>query len=86
MDLATITLNYNLVGSKSEFIRLIRDKAVRFFYDNGGSSLVRDRDFNTNFSGVLKIGKRRFLRILKPWTFEKINGGVKIIKDKRFEL
>lgn len=57
-SLVDVLLENNLVESKSEFKRLIKENAIKF-----NDEVVVDVDFKLNKIGVVKVGKRRFLKI-----------------------
>ncbi len=57
--LQDILLEQKLVSSKSEFRRLVEEGAVSF--DN---EKITDVSWQPSISGVLKVGKRRFLKLI----------------------
>lgn len=55
----------NIVPSKSEWARLVGDGAVKILDDEGGEiSKVEDKDFKVSEAFILKIGKKRFIKII----------------------
>ena len=59
MNLLDFMADRNLCSSKSEARRLIKQKAVRF-----DGKLVEGPDFLLEDPGVLKVGKRKFIRLI----------------------
>lgn len=57
--LVDVLIEQKIVASKSEFRRLVEDKAV----DENGVGLIEDVNFAVERDGIFKIGKRRFLKI-----------------------
>lgn len=57
-NLVDVLLENNLVESKSEFKRLIKENAIKF-----NDEVVVDIDFKLNKMGIVKVGKRRFLKV-----------------------
>ncbi len=57
-NLCEVLVKRNLVSSKSEFRRLIKEGAVEF---NG--EVLKDIRFAVQDSGIVKIGKKKFVRI-----------------------
>lgn len=57
-SLVDVLLENNLVESKSEFKRLIKENAIKF-----NDEVVVDIDFKLNKGGIVKVGKRRFLKV-----------------------
>lgn len=57
-QLVDILLENKLIESKSEFKRLVKENAIKF-----NDEVVVDVDFKLNKGGIVKAGKRRFLKI-----------------------
>ena len=77
-NILDILLERKFVKSKSEARRLIKQGAIRFKVNKDCGfrktvwKIIDDVDWQPVFSGILKIGKRRFLRIITPWMKEEI--------------
>ena len=82
MTIINILVKSNLVESKAEARRLIQQKAVKFQEDKGEFKTFKERkrywkiieefDWLPVFSGVLKVGKKRFLHLVTPFKAEEI--------------
>ena len=59
MNLVDFMADKDLCSSKSEARRLIKQKAVRF-----DGQLVESPDFILENPGILRVGKRKFIRLI----------------------
>jgi len=62
--LLDILLDKELIKTKNEGRRLIKQNAVEYTPENCGTLIIDDLDWMPVTDGVLKVGKRRFLRML----------------------
>lgn len=91
MKLVDILIKYKLIKSKSELRRLISQNAVKFSEVLPPKWEAVEVGWEPFISCVIKIGKRRFLKILTPWRIESIPEevdemiwrGIKFIKEKK---
>lgn len=62
--LSDCLISAGVIASKSEWRRLVGEKAVKVVSAGGSAGKIMDFNFKINSPAVFKIGKRRFLRIV----------------------
>ena len=80
MNIIDIMIENNLTGSKTQAKQLIQQKGVKYKTDEDsfGPSrkthwqIIEEFDWQPLLSGILKVGKRKYLHLLLPWTVEKL--------------